>query len=204
MGNRLWCCCMDAIVTITEVASEAARTIGEAFGRYWPSSKGNDPAEANTVVHLAAAFMRRKLLCLAEVQYSSKARMDMLAIEPNKTWFVGCEQKRLLCNSLQASLESVRADIARIKSFSIINKNNDICMTGYGLVGGLYWVANGSEVSSPVDWWHGKGSSVMGSIQDELAGLNPVWLINDVQKIWDSGHYKFLLVCFEIPDSECD
>ena len=88
--------------TLEIILTRAAHTLGSALANYWPATGNNDCAEANVIVHVAAALAAAKFAIYSEVALEPRQRgagdgaighLDLLAHREGR--WVALEAKRL-------------------------------------------------------------------------------------------------------------
>jgi len=142
---------ISGLIDMPAITSAAARSAAASLAVYWPADENgnNDPEEKFLSFHFAHIFLRTGFSVFAEANHPSPdcRGLDLLAISANCDYFVACEFKRHVSNSMSASFK----DVERVASFRLNDKLRlgrlgedpmrvlKSCELGIGLVAGLNW-----------------------------------------------------------------
>ncbi|MEX2175263.1 MAG: hypothetical protein WD872_12955 [Pirellulaceae bacterium] len=141
----------NAKADLPAIIRRVAQSIGKSFEVYWPADENgaNDPKEKNLSFHFAHVLLTDSFFVFAEANHPNHQGLDLLAISPHRDFFIACEFKRHISNSIADSIP----DLNRVASFSLnqklrigrVGENTmqtlSCCRTGIGLVAGLKWTS---------------------------------------------------------------
>jgi hypothetical protein len=146
---------------------DTAKSLCKSFDAYWAGDAAgkNDSPERTLSLHFGHALLSRDFAVYAEADhphgYSTDTSgvnrtskwIDILGIDPSRTWFLSAEFKRQLCHHFMS--ESI-GDLTRVERFHLNPNHTEAqrgpdrmavirsCTTGIGLVAGLVWVKQGA------------------------------------------------------------
>jgi len=149
---------------INELLDLTAKSLERSFEMYWPANDRNDPAERNLSLHFGHSLLTKDFFVFAEAKHQQPQILgiDMFAIAPDRSWFLGCEFKRL---SSIVRLSSLASDIKRLCGFiprtaystavfgPMPSEVAACSKDGYGLVAGLHWVSHHRSSTRLLDFW---------------------------------------------------
>lgn len=202
--------------TILALLKHTATSLRKSFANYWPADDRNDPVERNVSLHFAHAMLSAGFSTFAEADHPDRATIrgiDVFGLAPNNTWFLGCEFKRLYSAE---KLLSLATDMQRLSSFQPrIDYSPSIygptfaaaascCKQGYGVVGGLHWLAGDKPSSQILDVWispdNHASNSAYGEVVDRMRTVQAV--LPEPLPIIEfptGGRYYLLAAMFSIP-----
>ena len=103
---------MTTVSRIERRFGAAAASMADAFGHYWPATKGMEQGEANVVLHIGAALQSDGFHVFSQVPEESGGRVDLFASSSTDRVAVAVEGKRLF-NTIKA--RSLAADYRRLQ-----------------------------------------------------------------------------------------
>jgi hypothetical protein len=138
------------------VLLDTATSLKRSMDAYWSADEGGkyDLPESNVSLHFAHQLLCRGFHVYAEANHPEGQLdgrkiqgIDMLAISPDRKWWLACEFKKYIGSNMTYSMD----DLNRVATFQL-NKNLDpdqighmgletveLCTKGIGLVAGMTW-----------------------------------------------------------------
>lgn len=143
------------MIEICSLIRDVADSIAASLEVYWPADafSRNDPAEKFLSFHFAHILLTEGFAVFAEADHPGVddwviRGIDLLAISPQRDYFIAAEFKRHTYRSMKRSID----DIERVERFQLNKDLNseslgreptrvlESCQTGIGLIAGLNWV----------------------------------------------------------------